>query len=146
MRKRLLLAAIAAATATAAPAQMRMSGARQPVPVPTGIDALRADFLARSGGNTTYFGANSALLSPPAKTVLVAQAAWLRRQPSVVVQVEGYGDSNDSRDHALAMGARRAQEVREYLVMLGVPSAQVGITSWGKTRPGAGRAVTVLVR
>ena len=44
------------------------------------------------------------------------------------------------------MGARRAEEARSYLVLLGVPLAQVSTTSWGKERPGLGRAVTVLVR
>ena len=146
MRKLLIFATIAVSAAGTADAQVRRPGERQQVPALTGIDALRAEFLARTGGNTIYFGANSAILAAPAKAVLIAQAAWLRRQPAVVVQIEGYGDSNDSRDHALAMGARRAAEVRDYLVMLGVPSTQVAITSWGKTRPGAGRAVTILVR
>jgi peptidoglycan-associated lipoprotein len=44
------------------------------------------------------------------------------------------------------MGARRAQEVRDYLVLLGVPAAQVSVTSFGKERPGPPRAVTILVR
>lgn len=110
-----------------------------------GIDALRADFAAQSGGTTVYFGVGSAILAPPAKQMLAAQAAWLRRHPEVVVRVEGYGDAGDTRDHALATGARRAEETREYLMLLGVPAAQVAITSWGKERPGLGRAVTVLV-
>ena len=146
MRTLLIFAAIAVGAASAADAQVRRPSARQPVPVLTGIDALRADFLARTGSNTLYFGANSALLGVPAKAVLTAQAAWLRRQPAVVVQVEGYGDANNSRDHALALGARRAAEVREYLIMLGVPSAQIAFTSWGKAKPSAGRAIVVLVR
>jgi peptidoglycan-associated lipoprotein len=78
--------------------------------------------------------------------VLAGQASWLRRHPEVAVRIEGYGDSGDTRDHALAVGARRAEEARAYLVLLGVPSTQVSITSWGKERPGLGRAVTVLVR
>ena len=60
--------------------------------------------------------------------------------------MEGYGDAGDTRDHALAVGARRAEEERAYLVLLGVPAAQVSTTSWGKERPGLGRAVTILVR
>lgn len=144
MRKFLpLLALMAIGTASPVTAQR----SRQPQqPVLTGIDALRADFLARTGSNAIYFGPNSALLSAPAKAVLAAQAAWLRRQPNVIVQVEGYGDSNDSRDHSLAMGARRAHEARDYLILMGVPAEQVSITTWGKARPGAARAITVLVR
>jgi peptidoglycan-associated lipoprotein len=115
-------------------------------PVVQGIDALRADFAAQSGGTTIYFGAENFGLTVPARTVLTAQAAWLRRHPEVVVRIEGYGDSGDTRDHALAVGARRAEETRSYLVLLGVPAAQLSATTWGKERPGLGRAVTVLVR
>ncbi|HEV2595649.1 MAG TPA: OmpA family protein [Sphingomicrobium sp.] len=111
-----------------------------------GIDATRADFAAQTGGTTVYFGVGSAILAPPATLVLSAQAAWFRRHPEVVARVEGYADSGDTRDHALAMGARRAEEARDYLLLLGVPARQVSITSWGKERPGLGRAVTVLVR
>ena len=63
----------------------------------------------------------------------------------MVVRIEGYGDGGDTRDHALAVGARRAGEARDYLLLLGVPAAQVSVTSWGKERPGLGRAVTIIV-
>jgi peptidoglycan-associated lipoprotein len=148
MRRHLILLALLGAAASAAPAQLfpLIRSHDAPPPVVQGIDALRADFAAQSGGTTVYFGAGSAILGPPARTVLVAQAAWLRRHPEIVVRVEGYGDSGDTRDHALAVGARRAEETRNYLILLGVPSAQVSTTTWGKERPGLGRAVTILVR
>ena len=149
--RRILFGLALAIAATTASAQLRLPviiplsrGPQQPVV--QGIDALRADFAAQSGGTTVYFGAGSAILGPPARTVLAAQAAWLRRHPEVVVRVEGYGDTGDTRDHALAVGARRAEEARSYLVLLGVPAAQVSTTTWGKERPGLGRAVTILVR
>jgi peptidoglycan-associated lipoprotein len=119
---------------------------QQQQPLLQGIDALRADFAAQSGGTTIYFSAEGVGLTVPARTILSAQAAWLRRHPEVVVRVEGYGESGDTRDHALAVGARRAEEARSYLVLMGVPAAQLSATSWGKERPGLGRAVTVLVR
>ena len=145
MRKALLLFALL--TASSAQAQLPFLSKRQPVqPVLQGIDALRADFAALSGGTTVYFGSESVGLSAPARTVLGAQAAWLRRHPEVVVRVEGYGDGGDTRDHALAVGASRAEQARRYLVLLGVPVAQIATTSWGKERPGLGRAVTILVR
>jgi len=148
MRKFFIFAALVL-TGTAATAQLpglRKRSAAPTQPVLQGIDALRADFAAQSGGTTVYFGADSVGLAAPARIVLSAQAAWLRRHPEIVVRVEGYGDSGDTRDHALAVGARRAEEARSYLVLLGVPLAQVSVTSWGKERPGLGRAVTVLVR
>jgi peptidoglycan-associated lipoprotein len=144
MRK--ILIALLMVSAPAA-AQVRLPGGRPPpAPVLTGIDALRVEFGTQSGGTTVYFGANNSQLGAPAAAILQAQAAWLRRHPEVVVRIEGHGDASDTRDHALAIGARRAQEVRNYLVLLGVPAAQLSATSFGKERPGAGRAVTVLVR
>jgi peptidoglycan-associated lipoprotein len=140
----LLLGAVAAEAQL--PGLRRRGPAQPQQPLLQGIDALRAEFAAQSGGTTIYYGAGSVVLAPPARATLALQAAWLRRHPEVVVRVEGYGDGLDTRDHAIAAGAARAEEVRSYLVLLGVPAAQVSTTSWGKERPGLGRAVTVLVR
>jgi len=149
MRKAMLFVMIAALAGSAS-AQLPGLRKRGPVlpapPVLLGIDALRADFIARSGADTVYFGSDSAALGLPAKATLAAQAQWLLQHPEVLVRIEGHADPSDTRDHALAVGARRAVEVRDYLVLLGVPAEQLSATSWGKERPGAGRAVTVLVR
>jgi peptidoglycan-associated lipoprotein len=146
MRNSALIVAIAL-IASAASAQLPGLRKRAPAqPVLVGIDALRADFAAQAGGTTVYFGTGSVTLGPPAKATLALQAAWLRRHPEVVVSVEGYGDAGDTRDHALAVGAERAAEARLYLLLLGVPAAQVSTTSWGRERPGLGRAVTLLIR
>lgn len=152
MRIALSLALIVAG-ATEASAQIRapgivqrvIPGTRQQAAVAP-IDALRADFLAKTGGDTIFFGNNVSGLAPPARTTLAAQAAWLRKHPEVTVRIEGHGDTGDTRNHALAMGARRAEEVRSYLVLLGVPAAQVSVTSMGKERPGSPRAVTILTQ
>lgn len=151
--RRLLLIVTCAVLGSSASAQLpglRKRGPVQPAqpgqPVLTAIDALRADFAAQSGGTMVYFGAQSVILGAPAQAVLNAQAAWLRRHPEVVVRVEGYGDPGDTRDHALAVGARRADAARERLLLMGVPAAQVSATSWGKERGGLPRAITVLVR
>jgi peptidoglycan-associated lipoprotein len=137
--------------------QRAIPGARQPPPVLVGIDALRAEFVARSGSDKVYFGGDSAVLTPPSRATLAAQAQWLRQHPEVVVRIEGHADPSDTRDHALAVGARRAEEVRDYLILLGVPAAQLTALSWGKERvavQGASpqalalnrRVLTVLVR
>ena len=150
-----LLFISALVVATSASAQLRMphiiqrGGPALPpgaAPMLQGIDALRADFLARSGSANVFFGASSSVLGAPARATLAAQAQWLLANPQVVVRVEGYGDPVDTRDHALAVGAARADSVRDYLVLLGVPGSQVSSVSFGKERGGIGRAVTVLVR
>src|SRR3954447_9715791 len=162
MRKTLLFM-VAIALAVPATAQRRLPviiplGRSQPAPPQlTGIDALRADFLARSGADMVYFGSDSAILGAPAQATLQAQAAWLRLHPEVVVRIEGHADSSDTRGHALAIGARRAEEVRNYLVLMGVPAAQLTTLSWGKEKIAVlgsasealalnRRAVTILVR
>jgi peptidoglycan-associated lipoprotein len=147
MRKVLFLLAFAVAASASQAQILPFLSKRGPAqPAIQGIDALRAEFAAQSGGTTVYFGAGSSILGAPAKAVLTAQAGWIRRHPEVVVRVEGYGDLGDTRDHALAVGARRAEEARDYLVLLGVPAAQVSTTTWGNERSGLGRSVTVLVR
>src|SRR5205085_11729532 len=129
--------------ATAAQAQLpglrRRGPAQTQQPALQGIDALRAEFAAQSGGTTVYYGSGSVILGAPAKAALALQAGWLRRHPEVVVRIEGYGDAGDTRDHALGVGARRAEEARAYLMLLAVPAAQISTTSWGKERPGLGR-------
>lgn len=153
LRSLILLAALG--VPSAASAQLRMPyivqrvlpGQRPPVaPILQGIDALRAEFLARSGSATVYFGANSSVLGAPAQATLAAQAQWLLANPQIVVRVEGYGDPSDTRDHALAVGAARADSVRDYLVLLGIAASQVSSVSFGKERGGIGRAMTMLVR
>ncbi|GAA3898032.1 hypothetical protein GCM10022276_16250 [Sphingomonas limnosediminicola] len=151
MRKEILAATALAFIASAAPAQLpglskRGPGYRPEQPLVVGIEAMRADFLAKSGSPNVYFGNDSAQLGAPARATLVEQAAWLRQHPELVVRVEGHGDPGDTRDHALAVGARRAESVREYLVLLGVPAAQLSVTTWGKEQPGPPRTVTVLLR
>lgn len=146
MRKFLFLCSALIATSAAAqlPGFSRR-GSQPPAPVLSPQDMLRADFAAQSGGTTVYFAAGAAILSPQGKAVLAAQATWLRHHPDVAVRIDGYGDAGDTRDHALALGARRANRVRDYLMLLGVPSSQVTTTSWGKERPGPGRVVTTLL-
>lgn len=145
--RRLLLLCAASLLASSASAQLPGLRKREPAPPALqGIDAVRADFLARAGSDTVYFGQDNVLIGAPARATLAAQAQWIRQHPEVLVRIEGYGEPNDTRDHALAMGARRAQEVRDYLVLLGVPAAQLSTTSFGKERGGPPRAVTVLVR
>ena len=124
------------------PAQPR----QQQQPLLVGIDALRADFLAHTGADTIFFGSDSVVLGAPAQATLAAQALWLRQHPEVVVRIEGHADPNDTRDHALAVGARRAEEVRQYLILMGVPAAQLTAVTMGKERPGLPRAQTILVR
>jgi peptidoglycan-associated lipoprotein len=143
MRKLLLLTLL-----IAVPASAQLPGLRRrdapPVPVLSPIEALRSDFAAQSGSTIVYFTPGSAFLTAQARVVLSAQAMWLRQHPEVTVRIEGRGDPTDTRDHALALGAERAEGAREYLVLLGLPSAQITAMTWGKERPGTPSATTTI--
>lgn len=134
------------------------AAAQSPVPpalVPA--DPVKADFMMKTGGDTIYFAGTGHTLDASARATLVAQAQWLLANPAIQVRIEGHSDLADTRDHALAIGDRRAHAVRDFLILNGVPAAQVIAVSMGKERPatnGTGeamaalnrRAVTILVR
>ena len=146
MRKTILLiAALIAVPASAQIPGLRRRAPATQVPVQNPVDLLRADFAAQSGGTTVYFAVGSAQLTPQARILLQAQAGWLRQHPEVTVRIEGHGDSADTRDHALALGAERAAGARDFLILLGTPAAQVSAITWGKERPGPPSAVTTIV-
>ena len=127
-------------------------GWAQTAPPPPGavpVDPVRADFLARVGSETIYFAGTTHILDASARATLSALASWLRANATIAVRIEGHSDLADSRDHALALGMRRADAVRAFLILNGVPSAQVSAVSMGKERPattGSGEAMAALNR
>jgi peptidoglycan-associated lipoprotein len=121
----------APAAAPAAPAAPSAPVAAAPTgPVPGSV----ADFQA-SAGDRVYFDYNESAIRADAKPVLDAQAAWLQRYPSVVVRLEGNADERGTQEYNLALGARRAQAVRDYLLAHGVAATRMSTISYGKDRP-----------
>jgi peptidoglycan-associated lipoprotein len=146
MRKALILLAMLIAAPVSAQLPGLSRRGQPPQPVQNPIDLLRTDFAMQSGGTTVYFAPGNAQLTAQARTILAGQAAWLRQHPTVAVRIEGHGDPTDTRDHALALGARRAGEARDYLLLMGIPAAQVSTMTWGKERPGPPSAVTTIAQ
>ena len=89
----------------------------------------------QSVGDRVFFETDSAALSESAQTVLRAQAAVLRANPLQRVMIAGNCDERGTREYNLALGARRAVAIRDYLVSLGVPQSQLDTVSYGKERP-----------
>ena len=89
----------------------------------------------QSVGDRVFFDTDSSALSESAQTVLRAQAAVLRANPLQRVMIAGNCDERGTREYNLALGARRAVAVRDYLVSLGVPQSQLDTVSYGKERP-----------
>ena len=86
-------------------------------------------------GNTVYFDLDSYSVRADASPLLDAQAAWLVRYPYVQIRIEGNADERGTREYNLALGARRAEAVRSYLISRGVPAARIDTISFGKERP-----------
>ena len=86
-------------------------------------------------GDRVYFDFDRYDIRSDAGPVLDAQASWLMRYQSVVVRIEGNADERGTREYNLALGARRANSVREYLVSRGVSPARISTVSFGKERP-----------
>jgi peptidoglycan-associated lipoprotein len=121
------------------------------------LPALQADLVAKAGSDTVYFGTDEYSLDQATQVTLAAQARWLIATPNVRASIEGHADERGTREYNQALGERRANAVRDYLVAQGVPTSRLVVTSWGKERPVAQgsneeawaqnrRAVTVIIR
>jgi peptidoglycan-associated lipoprotein len=100
--------------------------------------------LVQNVGDRVFFDLNKSDLSAEARQTLDRQAAWLKRYPSVRVTVEGHADERGTREYNMALGARRANAARAYLVALGVGGDRIQTVSYGAERPavlGTGEAV-----
>ena len=99
-------------------------------PVPGSAEDFRVTVNER-----VFFALDRHDLSAEARTTLEKQAAWLRTYQSVNILIEGNADERGTREYNLALGARRAEAVKEYLVGLGVPASRLDTVSYGKERP-----------
>jgi peptidoglycan-associated lipoprotein len=91
--------------------------------------------LAQTAGDRVFFEFDRSDITPEAQQILQRQAEWLQHYPNVTVTIEGHCDERGTREYNLALGARRANAVKEYLVSLGVSAARVDTISYGKERP-----------
>lgn len=86
-------------------------------------------------GERIYFDTDSYDVRSDAQPTLAAQAQWLNRYPAVRVRIEGNADERGTREYNLALGARRANAVREFLVAQGVSGSRIETLSYGKEKP-----------
>ena len=94
-----------------------------------------AEDFQNSAGSMIYFDVGSHTLRADAKESLERQAMWLKQYPGVMVQLAGNCDERGTREFNLALGARRANAVKSYLLAQGVAASRVSTTSYGKERP-----------
>ena len=99
-------------------------------PIPGSIQ----DFVVNVG-DRVYFDYDKFTVRADAEPILSAQAAWLSRYPSVNVRIEGNADERGTREYNLALGARRSNSIKDFLVGHGVAATRVETVSFGKEKP-----------
>jgi len=120
----------------------------------TAAPGSQQDFVVNVG-DRVFFETDSTELTSQSVQTLEKQAQWLRAYPHYTFTIEGHADERGTREYNIALGARRAQTVREYLTSRGVQAGRMRTISYGKERPVAvcddiscwsqnRRAVTVL--
>ncbi|MEO3434214.1 peptidoglycan-associated lipoprotein Pal [Inquilinus sp. CAU 1745] len=92
------------------------------------------DFVVNVG-DRVFFGFDRFDVSAEARATLDRQAAWLQQYPNTSVTIEGHADERGTREYNLALGDRRANAVKNYLVAAGVPANRITTISYGKERP-----------
>ncbi|MBC9247983.1 peptidoglycan-associated lipoprotein Pal [Paracoccus sp. 11-3] len=94
-----------------------------------------AQYFTDQVGNTVLFAANQTTLTGDARSVLTRQADWLKQHGNFSAVVQGHAEETGTREYNLALGARRASAVQEYLVAQGVEAGRIRTLSFGKERP-----------
>jgi len=143
----IILATLAVAACAKKDDQSAMNGA-------AAVPGSQQDFVVNVG-DRVFFDTDSSDLSDQARATLDKQAQWLNNYNRYSFTIEGHADERGTREYNIALGARRAETVREYLISRGVAATRMRTISYGKERPVAlcndiscwsqnRRAVTVL--
>jgi len=120
---------------TGSTGQSTSSGNAQVATAPAGPKPGSQMDLTINVGDRVLFAFDSSALSAGSRTTIERWAAWLKTYPANSVIVEGHADERGTREYNLALGERRADAARDYLVSLGINTNRVKVVSFGKERP-----------
>ena len=124
---------IIASIALSACAVSKKSTGQMQGDVYTGTDTV--EYLASGVPDRVFFATNESILTTASRETLRAQAAWLRKNPSINVVLEGHADERGTREYNLALGERRANAAKDYLMPYGVSGKRISVISYGKEKP-----------
>ena len=99
----------------------------------TGTDTV--EYLADGVADRVFFATNESILTTASRDTLRKQAAWMRKNSSVSVVLEGHADERGTREYNLALGERRANAAKDYLMTYGISANRISVISYGKERP-----------
>ena len=130
--KRLLAIVLAGLVLTACATQKRQTGQMQS-DVYTGSDTV--EYLATGVKDRVFFATNKSTLTTASRDTLRKQAAWMRKKKDLTFAIEGHADERGTREYNLALGERRANAVKDYLMTYGISGSRLSVISYGKERP-----------
>ena len=99
------------------------------------ISQSSLDYFTNELGDTILFKVNQSVIEPEYRDVLNSQASWIKEKSISSITIEGHADEQGTREYNLALGARRATAVRNYLVSQGIPESNLSVVTYGKERP-----------
>ena len=99
----------------------------------TGTDTV--EYLASGVPDRVFFATNESILTTRSRETLRKQATWLRENSEISVVLEGHADERGTREYNLALGERRANAAKDYLMTYGVSASRISVISYGKERP-----------
>ena len=99
----------------------------------TGKDTI--EYLASGVPDRVFFATNESVLTTASRETLRKQAAWLRKNSKINVVLEGHADERGTREYNLALGERRANAAKDYLMTYGISGKRISVISYGKEKP-----------
>ena len=99
----------------------------------TGTDTV--EYLASGVPDRVFFATNESVLTTASRDTLRKQAEWLRKNSKINVVLEGHEDERGTREYNLALGERRANAAKDYLMTYGISGNRISVISYGKERP-----------
>ena len=130
--KKLLVIVLAGMALSACATQGKKSAQLQS-DVYTGTDTV--EFLATGVRDRVFFATNKSVLTTASRDVLRKQAAYMRKKKDLTFTIEGHADERGTREFNLALGERRANAAKDYLMTYGISSNRLSVISYGKERP-----------
>ena len=131
--KRILIVVFASLVLTACATAKKASTSKIQGDVYTGLDTV--EYLASGVKDRVFFATNKSTLTTASRDTLRTQAAWMRKNEDITVSVEGHADERGTREYNLALGERRANAAKDYLMTYGISGNRIAVISYGKERP-----------
>ena len=124
---------VACLVLTACATQKKATTGQMQGDVYTGSDSV--EYLASGVPDRVFFATNETVLTTASRETLRKQAAWLRKNSDINVVLEGHADERGTREYNLALGERRANSAKDYLMTYGISSDRISVLSYGKEKP-----------